>query len=369
MSKIFFVSSDGDTDLANEAIKRLLKQSSETIYLVPLTERAVKKIQIFKNENRVNTVSLSEMTEEKLIFPEKISSEVAQKINAYLVERQITQAFVGVPSNNNETPYQIARVLSMPCAIAYEYMFKTEHRFWEYLNDLSKCRFEVSLLTAAAEIKKSNPNAQVDVIGHLSLEPTVALDATATRKNLDVKSGELVFVSGSSQPGGDYDLVRGLLAELATGKYPTLQLRMGVHPNVAQPDRYLQKLFEICQEYPSLHNQFKIIINDELKNKLQGPLFPSPFLILTDVSGPEAAQAADKITQAVPGRLANEAAMAGKPVYFPPNEKVTPYLPEWFCKNVSGFFQAQRQAPHSKQELGLTNETAADNLVKTFSVK
>src|SRR5206468_3076839 len=101
----------------------------------------------------------------------------------------------------------------------------------------------------------------------------------------------------------------------AGGKYPNLQLRFGLHPGVKDMDTYLQKLLEICKKYPEIQSQFKIILSAQLENKLQHPLskFDSIFIIQSEVSGSDAAQAADKITQAVPGALLNEAALKGKP--------------------------------------------------------
>lgn len=85
------------------------------------------------------------------------------------------------------------------------------------------------------------------------------------------------------------------------------------------------------------------------------------FLVRSEISGSDAASAADKITQAVPGALLNEAALKGKPSYF--HEKsAAPYLPKkWFSENISTFFREKPTHPHSLKELGL-NDTAPNLL-------
>jgi len=145
--------------------------------------------------------------------------------------------------------------------------------------------------------------------------------------------------------------------ELSTGKYPTLKLRMGIHPGIKNPDLYLQTLLQTCEKYPKTSRQFKIIMTDQIEGRLTDPLPSTPFILRANVSGPSAAEAADRITQAVPGALLNEAALMGKPAYFH-EQSVTPYLPKaWFSENVSSFFTAKPQKPHSREELGL-EETA-----------
>jgi len=56
---------------------------------------------------------------------------------------------------------------------------------------------------------------------------------------------ELVFISAQTQPTEvDNQFLEALLKELSTGKYPNLQLRMGIHPGVKDPDAYLQTLLQ-----------------------------------------------------------------------------------------------------------------------------
>jgi hypothetical protein len=102
-------------------------------------------------------------------------------------------------------------------------------------------------------------------------------------------------------------------------------------------------------------------VTAQIEQRLK-PFLESPFVMLSNVSGPNAAKAADKITQAVPGALLNEAALQGKPSYFH-DRTVKPYLPvAWFSQTVPAFFAATSQSPHTKEELGLT-ENAPNSLL------
>jgi len=70
----------------------------------------------------------------------------------FINENKIQRAYIGVPSSNNEIPYQIANSIEIPCTIAYEYMFKpATHSFFNYVNSLAakeNCDFAVPLSPA-----------------------------------------------------------------------------------------------------------------------------------------------------------------------------------------------------------------------------
>lgn len=372
MNFAFFISSVGDTDLAKATIANLLEQSlSKSIVVIPLTKTAVDRIADL-NHAVISIKSIDEITKRAgLLLQDKISEHDAELVNAFLEENKIDHAYFGVPSNNNEMPYQIASQLTIPFTIAYEYMFKPAvHGLWNYIPQLSAkngCQYAVVLESAIEDIKTLSSNADIHIIGHLSLDRVqgVAASVDHTRKSLLIEEGqELVFVSGTTQPTAvDNTFLSALLAELSTGKYPTIQVRMGIHPGVNDLDAYLQTLLSTCQMFPATNAQFKIVINNQIASKLKQPLADSPFIIRVDVSGPDLAQTADKISQAVPGALLNEAALKGKPSYFH-DKSVKTYLPtSWFSDNISAFFNAKSQLPHHKNELGL-HDTAPNALTK-----
>jgi hypothetical protein len=155
---------------------------------------------------------------------------------------------------------------------------------------------------------------------------------------------EAIFISGSTQAKELENMfLDALLKELATKKYAWLSLRMGIHPGTEYPDDYLHELLLTAEKYSQTKSQFKIILT------------------------PQAAYAADKITQAVPGALLNEAALLGKPAYFY-ERSVVPYLPkEWFSKDIATFYLAKAERSRSCKVLGLVD--SAPNLMSQLMIR
>ena len=83
-------------------------------------------------------------------------------------------------------------------------------------------------------------------------------------------------------------------------------------------------------------------------------------------TGSEAASAADRIGQAVPGALLNQAVMEGKPTY---SHLGKPYLPRSFFSNtiVSFFTAERRQPPRLKEDLGLDGRTAPERVAEIIN--
>lgn len=370
----FFVSSIGDTDLAKATITKLKEQNSkDIIFLIPLTSIAISRTDDITENDQISRVSIDQITKQSAILSENlVSSESLEKISDFVGKNNIQRAYIGVPSINNEIPFQIAHCLDIPCIIAYEYMFKPlNHVFWNYVDKLASkdnCDFAVTLEPAKKAIMEINYNAKVHKIGHLSIDRSQTvnnLDTTYIKKSLSVNSEkELIFISGTTQPTDvDNQFLDSLLSEISTSKYPNIQLRMGLHPGVKDPDAYLQALIETCKKYPQAEEQFKIIMTTQFKSRLQHPILSESFILPIDISGADAEQAADKVAQAVPGALLNEAALKGKPSYFHDTSAI-PYLPQkWFASNLSTFFTAKTESLHSRKELGL-EESAPDLLAK-----
>lgn len=379
MQIAFFVSSLGDTELAKSTIARLIEKNlNDTIFIIPLTPTAVSHTDDFIKNNQINRVSIDKITlNADTLIQNRLSSDEQIKVSSFINENNIKYSYIGVPSLNNEIPFQIASQLDIPCTIAYEYMFRpTNHCFWNYIDKLASkegCDFAVPLLSAKKDILEKNPNANVPVIGHLSidrLQITNNINSISIRETMSVNTNdELVFISGTTQPiEVDNQFLDDLLSKVSTGKYPNIQLRMGVHPGIREADLYLQTLLKTCKKYSIRSNQFKIILTAQFERRLEHSIPSSPFIVDSEISGSDAAQAADKVAQAVPGALLNKAALNGKPSYF--HDKSTiPYLPStWFSDNLDDFFKAKRGHPHSKKELGI-KENAPNILAKLIMSK
>lgn len=371
MSTIFFVSSAGDTDLAKATINEMLIKGAQQLWVVPLTPMAQKRVE------GLNSAVTVKKLQELLVsntMPTSITPQHIAKINVFIKENSIEQAYVGVPSPVNEMlPYLLASKLSIPCVVANEFMYKDEtHPFWHQIHKMTEngARYAVPTSIAKDQMDQFNSKAKVNVIGHLCIDKAInkqVLD-TAEMDNLKKKlqllpDSDYIFVSGTTQPEKvDQLFLQALLKELATGRYPNLHLRFGIHPGVKHMDGYLAGLLKVCRAYQNLSNQFKIIISPAIEAKLDMmKCVQSEFVLRTDISGPDAASAADKVTQAVPGALLNEAVMLGKPGYS--HKPIKAYLPSGFSLSIDSFFTAKRSQKKTLEELGL-KDSAPENLAK-----
>ncbi|MCD6047431.1 MAG: Uncharacterized protein K0S08_1078 [Gammaproteobacteria bacterium] len=370
---IFFVSSAGDTDLAKATIESMTRQKfAQAIYLAPLTNVAAEKTLGFNLAQRVTLAEITGQTE--ILSKKSIESEDLIKLSSFIETHDIQRAYIGIPSPiDEEIPYQIAEHLTIPCVIAYEYMFKpsTTHSLWKHLPALQNKEFAIPLKSAISDISITE-HVKTHLIGHLSIDRALnnipIQDSKNVKAFLNVHEEEkLVFVSGTTQPIEiDNAFVKNLLTELNTGCYPKLQIRFGLHPGIRDINIYLKSLLATCEQYPKAARQFKIILPPNIEQKLQIEVISHINILRKDVSGATAAAAADNIAQAVPGALLNEAAIKGVPSYYH-DKQAEPYLPKsWFSDNLSAFFKAEPQARHSRKELDLSEVDCPTMLAKTM---
>jgi len=372
MNIAFFISSAGDTDLAKATIAKLAEQQPQSIlYLIPLTTIAEKRTQEYISKDGIHRVLFEEIISRKVNENDQpLTAEELESLSSFIEDKNLQHAYIGVPSAiDEEMPYQIASHLEINYTIAFEFMFKANnHPFWQHVGKLSSrsnCSIAVPLKAAANDIYQINSQANAHTVGHLSIDRALSsstVESTATKKALNIgEQDELAFISGTTQPTEvDDQFLNVLLSELASGNYPNLQLRFGIHPCVKDLDRYLETLLATCAMYPKQSHQFKIILPDKLEQQLLNKeILDNPFLLRQNVSGPDAANAADKIAQAVPGALLNEAALRGMSSYFH-SSSVIAYLPkDWFAESVSEFFTAKTQPAHSRAELELSDSAPA----------
>lgn len=366
MSKLFIVSSVGDTDLAKETIKRLLASGySDPIFILPLTGTASKRVSDL-HENPILKILALEGILRSSEIPPRLDVEQFTLINNFIRDNHIDMAYVGVPSPSKEDlPFQIATALKIPFVIASEFMFKAEdHCFWSYVRGLANneyCSFAVPLPGAEADIKEIAPEAKVQLMGHLSIDKGMAaapiINVAEIRKELAVPEDErFIFVSGTTQEHAvDNAFLDALLAELK--KHPKLQIRLGIHPGVSDLQKYVDLLLETCRRYPEASAQFKIILPETIRAKLADAAAyrEDPFVVLAEINGATASNAADSVAQAVPGALLNEAAIKGKPVYS--HGKALPYLPGYlFAKDIATFFSMPSKEKCTLPELGLAGD-------------
>ncbi|STX28839.1 Uncharacterised protein [Legionella beliardensis] len=371
---LFLVSSIGDTDLALKTIKALeQKKSNYKTSLISLTKAATLRIENFQSASLTTKVTLPEILSLPANdFPQEACSDAElHTILQYIKDKASDYAYVGVPSVSSKTPFQIAERLTIPALIAYEFMFKPEnHSLWDYLPNLEE-KPNLSWAIPLAQAKEDFPRLEHKsfITGHLSIDNSyqaVTFDKSKEEiaKALHVLPEQsYAFISSTTQPVEiDADFLDCLLSELKS--HPGMQVRLGLHPGIANLDAYLTRILAICAKYPQVGEQFKIILPDNLLTRLKTPeltidndLYRHLFLRV-NITGAEAAYAADRVTQAVPGALLNQAVIEGKPTY---SHRGKSYLPQnYFSTSLNSFFNAKPNKVVSKEELGLDDKTAPE---------
>ncbi len=374
MKIIFFISSIGDTDLALSTIRSLEKDKHEAI-LFSLTETASGRIASFESSAALEKISLSDILSKGFEPITEGSCTDAQcgMVIDYLLRQKIDSAYFGIPSVNNEIPFQLAkRLKTVPVLMAYEFMFKPEHHcLWQHVHELNKnahVHWAVPLSDAMEDFDVEP--TRLHLMGHLSIDNACRDKSPATksvaeiRHHLEIEPYQgLAFISSTTQPiTTDMTFLESVLAELPN--HPNMQVRLGLHPGIQDLDAYLKEILLICQKY-TVTRQFRVILPDSFVSRIKHPDVTinnshlQSLFLRVNITGPDAASAADKVAQAVPGALLNQAALEGKPVY---SHIGKPYLPRrYFSDSMTTFYASLPQTPRGKKELGLEEKTAADS--------
>lgn len=381
MRVAFFVSSIGDTDLALYTIKSMEQKGQYETLLISLTKTAEQRIRGFQSSSLTVKNTLSEILHLSTeIFPEGFcTEEQLDVITRYVKDNNINYAYFGVPSINNDIPFQIAEALEdTPVLMAYEFMFKPEpHSLWKYVPKLkSRPNVQWALpLTDAIDDFRIDDVAKVHITGHLSIDNAYSFSSTRSseeiRERLQVPTDQsLAFVSSTTQPVmTDAIFLECLLTELSN--HPHIQVRLGLHPGIQDLDTYVSEILAVYKKHPDAFGQFKIILPDSLLGRFKNPELSinDPLLervfLKVNINGSDASFAADRVAQAVPGALLNQAVIEGKPSY---SHTGKPYLPnQYFSNSLAAFFSGNRQPLRMKEELGLDAKTAPEKYADVIS--
>lgn len=380
MKIAFFISSIGDTDLASGIIKSMEKNVGQEAILISLTKTAQQRVEPFQSTALVAKHSLSEIV--NLDFDQlsegRCSAEQLNIVMQYIHLQNINYAYFGVPSVNNEIPFQIAGLLeNIPALMAYEFMFKPEnHCLWNHLSQLKRKSNVQWAVPLPGAIDDFGIDSKIHVVGHMSIDNAYALKSADSKRSEEIRSSlqttpdqSLAFVSSTTQPVEvDATFVDCLLTELP--KYPNVQVRLGIHPGIQDLDTYLDEILSVYNKHSDASNQFKIILPDNLIGRFKHPELSinnamyQQVLLRVNINGSEAASAADRVAQAVPGALLNQSVLEGKPVY---SQLGKAYLPgQYFAANIGTFFSEKRQPPRLKEALGLDEQTAPERCVSVI---
>lgn len=374
MKIVFFVSSVGDTDLALKTIQAIEHNGQHETVIISLTKSAQQRVEAFQSSSLIAKIALPGILQlNSESFPESMLNEQQlDTMGQYIQGQKIDYAYVGVPSINNEIPFQLAKSLDIPSLMAYEFMFKPDnHCLWKHvptLNKKSNIKWALPLVTAKEDFQV--PNENLYITGHLSIDNAYSATLAGSKGPKEVKAAlqmspdkSLVFMSSTTQPVQiDAEFLDCLLTELK--EHPNMQVCLGLHPGIQNFDVYLQEILAIYRKHPEIATQFKIILPDNLVARIKAPeltinepMCQNAFLRV-NVTGSEVASAADRVTQAVPGALLNQAVLEGKPTY---SHLGKPYLPrQYFSNTIASFFTAERQPLRLKKDLGLDEKTTPE---------
>lgn len=374
MNIVFFVSSVGDADLALSTIKSMESKAENQALLISLTKAAQQRVESFSSKLLVDKKTLPEILylSSESFLDGCCNAGQLEQIVEYIKLQGIHQAYLGIPSVDNEIPFQIAEVLdNLPVLMAYEFMFKPEsHCLWEYLPKLknkANVQWALPLIGATEDFGSDD---RTHIVGHMSIDNAYSVTNLGSKIPEEIReclriapSQSLAFVSSTTQPVEiDATFLDCLLTELPNHVH--VQVRLGLHPGIQNFDAYLATILSVYRKYPDAEKQFKIILPDNLLSRfktpelsIDNPLFQNVFL-RANITGSEASSAADRVAQAVPGALLNQAVLEGKPAFASLGK---PYLPRrYFADNVTTFFSGERHLPRMKDELGLDERTVGE---------
>lgn len=375
MKVAFLISSAGDTDLALRTIQALEQLGEHEAVIISLTKTAKERTQTFQSSLVKTKITLPEiLNPESDAFPTDLTTkDELENIRLFLGNHNIDLAYIGVPSVNSEIPFKLAESFDIPVLMAYEFMFKPEnHCLWNHVPSLSKkpnIKWALPLFTATEDFPV--PSEKRYITGHLSIDNAYSGAPASSKKIPEIKEllqiapeKKFTFISSTTQPVEiDTDFLNCLLTELK--EHPDMQVRLGLHPGIQDFDAYLKEIVTIYKKHPEIADQFKIILPDNLVERIKSPALTindpqlQNLFLRVNITGSEAAFAADRITQAVPGALLNQAVLEGKPAY---SHLGKPYLPkQFFSQSISSFFTSEPQPPRLKEDLNLDNKTAPEN--------
>ena len=376
MNVAFFISSVGDTDLALKTIKAMEQKTECKTVLVSLTKTADDRVSTFESTSLLQKYNLCGILNLKPgQYPVSLSTEEHRsRIIRFVEQEQFDCVYLGVPSVNNAMPFQIADYISdRPVLMAYEYMFKSDaHCIWQHvplLKDKANVQWAVPLKDALDDFEQVDKD-KLHITGHLSIDNAfIASSATSSsinsiREQLQVPNQQsLAFISSTTQPVSvDEQFLECVMQELQ--HTPKMHVRLGLHPGILDFDTYLEKILSVYRKYPAISDQFKIILPENIVSKINLPelsinsLEYHDVFLRVNINGNDAASAADRVAQAVPGALLNQAVLEGKPAY---SHLGKPYLPQsYFSSSIAGFFAGVRQSPKVKSDLGLDERTAPE---------
>ncbi len=397
MSILFVSHSTGDTQAMLAVAKRVQQRFAEKLYFFVLGEAAEK---VFKQQEQFAYFTLRDMSfsEQEIGQLENgsLSPQQLQKVDKYLKVLSIDRAYIGTPSKlNAAVPFQVAELVSQQLKVGViynDYLYKEVGHVYENIVRQKKVwqsSFRWALPTAKAQefFQSINTELKTAAVGHLGIDAVLEAkdgksdDGDPLRQQLHVSpTQKLLFISGLKDADIDKALLNDMLAVLHNDNeniFSPLEIRIGLHPGTSDMNAYLTSLVSILSRYPkAVTKRVKFVLPDRLQKKVNLEQFDESFFIKKNISGDQAAKAADSVACGLPATLVTKAALQGKPAFCHDANKKS-FLPEdrFFVgddKMVSFFRRSVDQLnsePISKSELGVPKKEAVDMMASLLLAK
>lgn len=398
MSILFISHSVGDSNaLIATANASLKKNPSLKIIVLAIGKSASKQwdSELLNNPALKSSLSLEKIPETLLNKAETSPLDQTEfesfktLLDLLLEEKKIEKALIGTPSQNKAgLAFQIAKYLTQkldnPIFIYNDYLFKEpEHCFYDLFKAntdnkewVNKVEFLVTLPAANEEIKKHDSNAQVNLVGHPSIDSALlsssskeSFEKTRIRASLEVKEEDcFLFISGSKNLEEDKFLLASLFNYLKKDPISNVKIGLGLHPGNDNPEKYISEILKLAQQFSPHNKCFKIIVNSEflIRNK-QLCEANNNDMVSSELNGNQLAEIADAVASTPPATLFTTAAVRGKFAYYHQAEKDS-FLPKnrFFAgpQELLYFFNRiatkPEQKPMTRTELGLLDEKAEE---------
>lgn len=227
---------------------------------------------------------------------------------------------------------------SLNTSIYNGYLFyEADHHYWRALNKgntwSENINWLVPLSTTKKLIQEKNLSIKVEVVGHPSIDNVLSnanfevddnqqILIKNKRQQLTINDTQsLLFISGSKDLAKDKLLLEALFQALEKTSNPKLELRLGIHPGIDNPNEYVSEILKSLEKFPLVNQQLKLLLKPSVASKIK-QIEHKAYVITTEMSGDEVANLADSVASTPPATLVSMAALQGKPVYYHEKEKL-----------------------------------------------
>ncbi|MES2142559.1 MAG: hypothetical protein V4471_06755 [Pseudomonadota bacterium] len=401
MSTLFVSHSVGDSAALIATAKSFIKKNSEhKIIVLAIGNAAEKKWNeaLLSNAELKNSVfiktldsSLKNKAETTSLEADEFKTFQTAVLDPIIQEEKIENVLIGTPSQNKAgLAFQIAEYLSHHFKndhlfIYNDYLFKeNDHCYWETLERTKKWSQNVTHLVPLPKTRKVihaiNPSLQVEVVGHPSIDTSLSrgeVNKAHVQESLAIKGSQsLLFISGSKDLAKDKALLEALFQALEKDPNPELELRLGVHPGITDPNNYITGILNLIAQFPSINQHIKLFVKPSLITQLSLTHSNEKYILSSLFNSDDVAHIADGVASTPPSTLFTVAALQGKPAYYHEADKRS-YLPS--TSFLSGrdelplFFTTMQKnrvrQPMSQTELGLSEKPFSEQMAEQFTFK